>query len=139
VVGLYLDPPERAVVLCVDVKSQIQALDRGSPVRPLLPGTPQRATHDYKRFGTSNLYAALDHGSGKVIGSLHARHRAIELKKFLQRLDCSDRYLPPTAAATRPRVTGGFIALDPEARAAKRASPAPTTTRRIDQPSSAQS
>jgi transposase len=87
VVGLYLDPPERAVVLCVDVKSQIQALDRTAPILPLLPGTPQRVTHDYKRFGTSSLYAALDIGSGKVIGSLHARHRAIEFKRFLQRLD----------------------------------------------------
>jgi len=87
VVGLYLDPPERAVVLCVDVKSQIQALDRTAPILPLLPGTPQRASHDYKRAGTSSLYAALDIASGKVIGSLHARHRAIEFKKFLQRLD----------------------------------------------------
>jgi transposase len=87
VVGLYLDPPERAVVLCVDVKSQIQALDRAAPVLPMLPGTPQRATHDYRRFGTSSLYAALDIGSGKVIGSLHARHRAIEFKKFLQLLE----------------------------------------------------
>jgi transposase len=87
VVGLYLDPPERAVVLCVDVKSQIQALDRTAPILPMLPGTPQRATHDYKRSGTSSLYAALDLGSGRVIGSLHARHRAIEFKKFLQRLD----------------------------------------------------
>jgi transposase len=87
VVGLYLDPPERAVVLCVDVKSQIQALDRTAPILPMLPGTPQRASHDYKRFGTSSLYAALDIASGKVIGSLHARHRAVEFKKFLQRLD----------------------------------------------------
>jgi transposase len=87
VVGLYLDPPERAVVLCVDVKSQIQALDRTAPILPMLPGTPARATHDYKRSGTSSLYAALDIGSGKVIGSLHARHRAVEFKKFLQRLD----------------------------------------------------
>jgi transposase len=87
VVGLYLDPPERAVVLCVDVKSQIQALDRTAPILPLLPGTPQRASHDYKRTGTSSLYAALDIASGKVIGSLHARHRAVEFKKFLQRLD----------------------------------------------------
>src|SRR3954465_545418 len=87
VVGLYLDPPERAVVLCVDEKSQIQALDRTAPILPMLPGTPQRATHDYKRSGTSSLYAALDIGSGKVIGSLHARHRALEFKKFLQRLD----------------------------------------------------
>jgi transposase len=87
VVGLYLDPPERAAVLCVDVKSQIQALDRTAPILPMLPGTPQRASHDYKRSGTSSLYAALDISSGKVIGSLHARHRAIEFKKFLQRLD----------------------------------------------------
>jgi transposase len=87
VVGLYLDPPERAVVLCVDEKSQIQALDRTAPILPMLPGTPQRATHDYKRSGTSSLYAALDIATGKVIGSLHSRHRAIEFKKFLQTLD----------------------------------------------------
>jgi transposase len=87
VVGLYLDPPERAVVLCVDEKSQIQALDRTAPILPMLPGTPQRATHDYKRHGTSSLYAALDITTGKVIGSLHAKHRAIEFKKFLQTID----------------------------------------------------
>jgi transposase len=87
VVGLYLNPPERAVVLCVDEKSQIQALDRTTPILPMLPGTPQRATHDYKRWGTSSLFAALDITTGKVIGSLHGRHRAIEFKKFLQTLD----------------------------------------------------
>jgi transposase len=87
VVGLYLNPPERAVVLCVDEKSQIQALDRTAPVLPMLPGTPERATHDYKRSGTSSLYAALDLATGKVIGRLHSRHRAIEFKKFLQTLD----------------------------------------------------
>ncbi|HEY9264055.1 MAG TPA: IS630 family transposase [Mycobacterium sp.] len=87
VVGLYLDPPERAVVLCVDEKSQIQALDRTAPIFPMMPGTPARASHDYKRAGTSSLYAALDLASGKVIGSLHARHRAIEFKKFLQTID----------------------------------------------------
>jgi transposase len=87
VVGLYLDPPERAVVLCVDEKSQIQALDRTAPVLPMLPGTPQRASHDYVRAGTSSLYAALDLTTGKVIGSLHARHRAVEFKKFLTTLD----------------------------------------------------
>ena len=87
IVGLYLAPPERAVVLCVDEKSQIQALDRTAPVLPMLPGTPQRATHDYKRAGTSSLYAALDLTTGKVIGALHARHRAIEFKRFLQTLD----------------------------------------------------
>ena len=87
VVGIYLNPPERAVVLCVDEKSQIQALDRTAPILPMLPGTPQRATHDYKRSGTSSLYAALDITTGKVIGALHSRHRAIEFKKFLQTLD----------------------------------------------------
>src|SRR4051794_13110248 len=87
VVGLYLNPPERAVVLCVDEKSQIQALDRTAPILPMLPGTPARATHDYKRSGTSSLYAALDITTGKVIGRLHSRHRAIEFKKFLQTLD----------------------------------------------------
>jgi transposase len=87
VVGLYLDPPERAVVLCVDEKSQIQALDRTAPIFPMFPGVPERATHDYKRSGTSSLYAALDITTGKVIGSLHSRHRAIEFKKFLQTLD----------------------------------------------------
>ena len=92
VVGLYLNPPERAVVLCVDEKSQIQALDRTAPILPMLPGTPQRATHDYKRSGTSSLYAALDITTGQVIGSLHSRHRAIEFKKFLQTLD---REVPP--------------------------------------------
>jgi transposase len=87
IVGLYLNPPERAVVLCVDEKSQIQALDRTAPILPMLPGTPERATHDYKRAGTSSLYAALDLTTGKVIGRTHARHRAIEFKKFLQTLD----------------------------------------------------
>jgi transposase len=87
VVGLYLNPPERAVVLCVDEKSQIQALDRTAPVLPMRPGIPERATHDYKRHGTSSLYAALDLTTGKVIGQLHSRHRAIEFKKFLQTLD----------------------------------------------------
>lgn len=87
IVGLYLNPPERAVVLCVDEKSQIQALDRTAPILPMLPGTPERATHDYKRAGTSSLYAALDLTTGKVIGALRARHRAIEFKQFLNTID----------------------------------------------------
>ena len=87
IVGLYLNPPERAVVLCVDEKSQIQALDRTAPILPMLPGTPARATHDYKRHGTSSLYAALDLTTAKVISALHSRHRAIEFKKFLQTID----------------------------------------------------
>jgi transposase len=87
VVGLYLDPPERAVVLCVDEKSQIQALNRSQPILPLLPGVAERRSHDYKRHGTTSLFAALDMATGKVIGSMHARHRAVEFKKFLQKLD----------------------------------------------------
>ena len=85
--GLYLNPPERAVVLCVDEKSQIQALDRTTPILPMLPGTPERATHDYERHGTSSLYAALNLQSGEVIGSLHQRHRAVEFLKFLKTID----------------------------------------------------
>ncbi len=85
--GLYLNPPERAVVLCVDEKSQIQALDRTAPTLPMLPGTPERATHDYERNGTSSLYAALNIQSGEMIGSLHQRHRAIEFLKFLKTID----------------------------------------------------
>jgi transposase len=92
IVGLYLAPPERAVVLCVDCKSQIQALDRTAPILPLLPGTPQRATHDYRRAGTSSLDAALDITTGQVIGALTARHRAIEFKRFLAQLE---RQVPP--------------------------------------------
>jgi transposase len=87
VVGLYLDPPERAVVLCVDEKSQIQALNRAQPILPLLPGTPERRSHDYLRHGTTSLFAALDMATGRVIGSLHRRHRAAEFKRFLGRLD----------------------------------------------------
>lgn len=87
VVGLYLNPPERAVVLCVDEKTQIQALDRTAPILPMMPGVPQRASHDYKRNGTSSLYAALDITTGKVIGQMHSRQRAMEFKKFLATLD----------------------------------------------------
>jgi transposase len=87
VVGLYLDPPERAVVFCVDEKSQIQALNRSQPILPVLPGVPERRSHDYKRNGTTSLFAALDMATGKVIGSLHRRHRSVEFKKFLARLD----------------------------------------------------
>ena len=87
IVALYLDPPERAVVLCVDEKSQIQALNRYAPILPMMPGTPERASHDYVRHGTTSLFAALDMATGKVIGSLHRRHRAAEFKKFLVKID----------------------------------------------------
>ena len=82
-VGLYMNPPDAAVVLCVDHKSQIQALDRTAPILPLLPGTPQRATHDYKRNGTTNLGAALDTATGKVITAMTSRNRAEEFRRFL--------------------------------------------------------
>jgi transposase len=89
VVGLYLNPPERALVLCVDEKTQIQALNRTAPVFPMLPGTPARASHDYVRHGTSSLYAALDLSTGKVIGALHSRHRATEFLAFLKTIEAS--------------------------------------------------
>lgn len=92
VVGLYLDPPERAVVLCTDEKSQIQALNRFQPILPMMPGTPERRSHDYVRHGTTSLFAALDMATGKVIGSMHRRHRAAEFKKFLERIDAE---VPP--------------------------------------------
>src|SRR5919206_3711799 len=89
IVGLYLNPPEAAVVLCLDEKSQIQALDRSAPVLPLMPGVPERRTHDYVRNGTINLYAALDVASGKVIADTTARHRAEEFRRFLNLVDRS--------------------------------------------------
>jgi transposase len=87
IVGLYLNPPDAAVVLCVDEKTQVQALDRSAPILPLLPGTPARQTHDYKRNGTTNLYAALDVASGQVIADLTPRHRAEEFRRFLNLID----------------------------------------------------
>ena len=87
VVGLYHNPPERAVVLCVDEKSQIQALDRSQPVLPMMPGTPERATHSYIRNGITTLFAAFDIADGTVIGELHRQHRATEFKKFLITID----------------------------------------------------
>jgi len=86
VVGLYLDPPERALVLCVDEKSQVQALDRTAPTLPMMPADPARQTHTYIRHGTTTLFAALDVASGQVYSSLHRRHRAIEFRKFLDQL-----------------------------------------------------
>jgi transposase len=89
IVGLYLNPPEAAVVLCVDEKAQIQALERSAPVLPLLPGVPERRSHDYLRNGTTNLYAALDLASGKVIAEMTPRHRAEEFRRFLNRIDAA--------------------------------------------------
>ena len=100
IVGLYLDPPERALVLCVDEKSQIQALDRTQPLLPMRPGQPERRSHDYKRHGTTSLFAALDVKTGHVIGELHRRHRAVEFRKFL---DTIDRDVPKTLDVHLPR------------------------------------
>jgi transposase len=87
VVGLYLHPPDRAMVLCVDEKTQIQALDRSQPLLPLRPGQAERRAHDYTRHGTTSLFAALDVATGKVMGQVHQRHRAIEFRKFLIQID----------------------------------------------------
>ena len=87
IVGLYMSPPENAVVLCVDEKSQMQALDRTQPLLPMRPGRPERRTHDYYRHGTSSLFAALMVKSGVVIGECHRRHRHQEFIKFLKTID----------------------------------------------------
>jgi len=87
VVGLYHNPPERAVVLCVDEKSQIQALDRSQPVLPMMPGMPERRTHDYLRHGITSLFAAFNIADGTVISQLHRRHRAVEFRMFLAAID----------------------------------------------------
>jgi len=89
VVGLYLDPPERALVLCVDEKSQVQALDRTQPLLPLEPGKPERHTHDYARHGTTSLFAALNVATGEVIGKCHRRHRQQEFLKSLDHIDAT--------------------------------------------------
>ena len=95
IVGLYLDPPTKAIVLCVDEKSQIQALDRTQPMLPLAPGMAERRTHDYKRHGTTSLFAALDVATGRVIGELHRRHRSKEFLAFLRTIEAN---VPPVLA-----------------------------------------
>jgi transposase len=89
VVGLYLSPPEHAVVLCVDEKSQIQALDRSQPVFPMRPGQPERRSHDYVRHGTTSLFAALDVATGGIIGKCYSRHRATEFRQFLEEIEAA--------------------------------------------------
>jgi transposase len=89
IVGLYMDPPHMAMVLCVDEKSQIQALDRTQPMLPLAPGIPERRTHDYKRHGTTTLFAAYDIATCAVIGQTHRRHRSSEFLQFLRTVDAS--------------------------------------------------
>src|SRR5450759_4727537 len=92
IVGLYLAPPARALVLSVDEKSQIQALDRTQPMLPLRPGQVERHTHDYARHGTTSLFAALDIATGQVIGECHRRHRSVEFRAFLDTIEAS---VPP--------------------------------------------
>jgi transposase len=94
IVGLCLNPPEHAIVLCVDEKSQVQALNRTQPILPLRPGLPEQRTNDYERHGTTSLFAALDVATGKVIGKCHRRHRHQEFLKFMEAVDSS---LPPDA------------------------------------------
>jgi transposase len=131
VVGLSLNPPQAAVVLCVDEKSSMQALDRTAPILPLLPATPQRRSHDYTRHGTTNLYAALKVASGMVISQLTPRHRAVEFKRFLGRIDqevpaaldvhvicdnSSTHYTPEIAAGCWPIPASTSISPRPPAR-----------------------
>jgi transposase len=105
IVGLYMSPPENAVVLCVDEKSQMQALDRTQPLLPMRPGTPERRTHDYHRHGTSSLFAALMIKTGVVIGQCHRKHRHQEFIKFLRAID-------EVVKATEPPGTQVHIVLD---------------------------
>lgn len=93
IVGLYLDPPDKALVLCVDEKSQIQALDHMAPLLPMRPGQIERRTHDYQRHGTTSLFAALNTATGEVVGSCHRRHRSVEFVKFLDQIDAA---VPPS-------------------------------------------
>src|SRR5262249_5672151 len=87
IVGLYMNPPDKALVLCVDEKSQIQALDRSQPVLPMRPGQAERRSHDYTRYGTTSLFAALEIKTGRVVGQIHRRHRSEEFRKFLDAID----------------------------------------------------
>ena len=109
IVGLYLNPPEAAVVLCVDEKSQIQALARSQPAFPMMPGMPEKRTHDYVRSGTTSLFAAFDIADGTVITALHRRHRAIEFRKFLATIDAQvpdrPRCSPGLRQLRHPRVS----------------------------------
>jgi len=89
IVGLYLNPPDHALVFCVDEKSQIQALDRTQPLLPLRPGQAERRTHDYQRHGTTSLFAALELKTSRVIGQLHRRHRSSEFRRFLDVIEAN--------------------------------------------------
>jgi hypothetical protein len=134
VVGLYLNPPESAVVLCVDEKSQIQALARTQPVLPMMPGMPERRTHAYAGNGITSRFAAFNIADGTVISALHRRHRAVEFKKFLARIDAEvpaqldvhvvcDNY----GTHTTPRSTPGLPAIPASTCTSPRPAPAGST------------
>ena len=106
IVGLYVDPPEHAVVLCVDEKPQIQALERTAPLLPMQPGQPERRTFDYRRHGTTSLFAALNVKTGTVIGQLHRRHRSVEFEKFLKRIDDETPAELCRSSPVRPMISG---------------------------------
>src|SRR6478735_241556 len=103
IVGLYMTPPDRAIVLCVDEKSQVQALNRTQPIQPALPGRPEKASHDYVRHGTTSLFAALDVATGRVVGACQRRHRHQEFLGFLDRID---------ATVERPAGTAIHVVMD---------------------------
>jgi hypothetical protein len=86
---VYLDPPQKAVVLCVDEKTQVQALDRTQPILPMRPGTPERRRHDYRRYGITSLFAALNVATGEVMGQVRRRHRSSEFLSFLKAIDAA--------------------------------------------------
>ncbi len=126
IVGLYLNPPEAAVVYCVDEKSQVQALARSQPALPMMPGMPEKRTHDYLRHGTTSLFAAFNTADGTVISSVHRRHRTIEFKKFLAKIDAE----VPTTSTCISCVTTTERTRPPRSRAGLRATPASTSTTR---------
>jgi transposase len=119
IVGLYLDPPQRALVLCVDEKSQIQALDRTQPMLPMRPGQAERRTHDYKRHGTTTLFAALDVKAGTVIGKCMKRHRASEFRRFLDAIesnvpaDLDIHVIMDNASSHKTKLIGDWFAKRP--------------------------
>jgi hypothetical protein len=134
VVGLYLNPPETAVVLCVDEKSQVQALDRSQPVLPMMPGMPEKRSHDYFRHGTTSLFAAFNIADGTVISAIHRRHRTVEFKKFLIKID---KEVPAGRASPLPRALHpDRLVLDQPGRTLVRLPhhPAPATRRAQEHP-----
>ena len=136
IVGLYLDPPERALVLCVDEKSQIQALDRTQPLLPMRPGQAERRTHDYERHGVTTLFAALDVKAGTIVGKCMPRHRAREFRKFLDEIE---RNVRPTSISMSSWITRRAIRPSSSARGSPSAAAGMFTSRRHPHPGSIRS